>query len=162
MEWPYFLNLMKGGVVFDMAAILYINSLYLVLAIIPLDLRFNKYYQIFLKYLFVIINGIALAANVSDFIYYKFTLRRTTADVFQQFENETNLTGLILRFFVDYWYAVIVWIIFLFLLSWLYSVVKVTGPQLKNRLVYYVSGLVAMLIIMTTSCAQYVKLKCRS
>ena len=149
MEWPYFLNLMKGGVVFDMAAILYINSLYLVLAIIPLDLRFNKYYQIFLKYLFVIINGIALAANVSDFIYYKFTLRRTTADVFQQFENETNLTGLILRFFVDYWYAVIVWIIFLFLLSWLYSVVKVTGPQLKNRLVYYVSGLVAMLIIMT-------------
>ncbi len=146
---PYLWQLMQGGVVFDTAAILYINSLYIILMIIPLNLRFNRYYKIGLKYLFVATNGFAIMTNVADFIYYKFTLRRTTADVFVQFENETNLGGLFFHFIVDYWYAVVVLILFLALLAILYSVVKVTGPQLKNQLAYYTSGVVAMLIIMT-------------
>ncbi|HOX84312.1 MAG TPA: hypothetical protein PLS08_14890, partial [Chryseolinea sp.] len=149
VTWQYFLHLMQGGLVFDVAAILYVNSLYIVLMMIPLNLRFNRYYQIVLKFLFVITNGLALTSNVADFIYFKFTLRRTTADVFQQFENETNLSGLLYHFIIDYWYAVVVLIVFQFLLIWLYSVVKVTGPQLKNRIVYYASALTMMVIIMT-------------
>ncbi len=149
MTWSYFLNLMKGGLVFDLAAILYVNSLYIVLMMIPLNLRYNKYYQIVLKYIFIISNGLALTANVVDFIYFKFTSHRTTADVFQQFENETNLTGLLFHFIIDYWYAVLVLIVLLFLLIWFYSVVKVSGPQLKNRIVYYTAGLMMMVTIST-------------
>ncbi len=103
MTAPYFMRLLKGGLVFDLSAILYINALYIVLIMVPLNFRFNTYYQKIVKYMFIITNGIALAANVSDFIYYKFTLCRTTADVFRQFENETNMPGLIGRFILDYW-----------------------------------------------------------
>jgi phosphoglycerol transferase MdoB-like AlkP superfamily enzyme len=145
----YLLQLMKGGLVFDLAAILYINSLYLVLVIIPLNLRFNKYYQLGLKILFIVTNGLALTSNVADFIYFKFTLRRTTADVFRQFENEINLSGLLFSFMLDYWYAVVVLILFLVLLITLYSAVKVTGPQLKNTAAYYISGGVVMFTTIT-------------
>ncbi len=149
VKTPYFWHLMKSGLVFDASAILYVNVLYIALMVFPLNIRFNRYYQISLKYLFVITNGFALAANVADFIYYKFTLRRTTVDIFRQFENETNLAGLLYHFVVDYWYAVVVLLMFLFLLIVFYNVVRVRGPQLKNEMAYYVSGIVAMLIVIT-------------
>lgn len=147
MTFVNFIRLLAGGVKFDLTAALYVNMLFIVLMIIPLDLRFNKYYQLSLKYLFFITNGIALAANVIDFIYYKFTLRRTTADVFSQFENEINLGGLFGRFLIDYWYAVIFWIALLVAMIKVYARIKLDGPLMQNRWTYYVGGLAAIPLI---------------
>lgn len=147
MTWGNFLRLMGGGVQFDLTAVLYVNMLFILLMIIPLDLRFNRHYQTFLKYLFLTTNGIALAANVSDFIYYKFTLRRTTADVFRQFENEVNLGGLFYQFLIDYWYALIFWVALMVLMVKVYDGIKLAGPMIENRWTYYVSGLVAIPVI---------------
>lgn len=89
-----FMRILWGGFWFDLTAVLYINVIILILSIIPVDLRFRAGYQTTIKVFYYILNGLALAANVMDFIYYKFTLRRTTADVFDQFENESNLFSL--------------------------------------------------------------------
>ncbi|MBL0743971.1 LTA synthase family protein [Chryseolinea lacunae] len=144
--------LMMGGVRFDLVTMLYSNLLFILLMILPLNLRFNRYYQSTLKYVFFITNGIALAMNVADFIYYRFTLRRTTADVFRQFDNETNMTGLWIRFVVDYWYATVFLIALLALMVFLYNRVSIAGPQLKNRVANYVLGglavpLIALLVV---------------
>lgn len=147
MTVDQFLPLMGGGLVFDLATLLYVNMLYIVLMIIPFDFRFNRYYQRSLQYLFFITNGIALAANVSDFIYYQFTLRRTTADVFLQFQNETNMAGLWLKFFIDYWYAALCWVLFMFVLIVIYNRMQVIGPQLKNKTVYYLLGIITVPVI---------------
>src|SRR5688572_31226127 len=88
MTFGNFLRLETGGIRFDLSAVLYLNALFILLMILPFNFRFNFYYRQILKYLFLVINSLALATNVADFIYYRFTLRRTTADVFQQFENE--------------------------------------------------------------------------
>src|SRR5690606_22670566 len=82
------LYLMIGGLRFDLSAGLYTNALFIVLKLVPLNYRVNAKFQTGLRYLFFVTNGIALAANVADFIYYRFTLRRTTPDVFRQFEHE--------------------------------------------------------------------------
>lgn len=142
-----FMRLLWGGMRFDLTAVLYVNMLYIVLMILPLDIRFNHYYKRSLQYLFFVTNGIALAANVSDFIYYKFTLRRTTADVFTQFENETNLTGLFLQFLVDYWYALVFWIALMAVMVRIYNRIMLRGPMLENRWTYYISGLVAVPLV---------------
>jgi phosphoglycerol transferase MdoB-like AlkP superfamily enzyme len=142
-----FLSLMAGGFKFDLVSVLYVNMLFILLSVIPLDIRFKFAYQETLKYIFLITNGFALALNVCDFIYYKFTLRRTTADVLRQFENEENIAGLLLRFMVDYWYAVIFWIVLIGFMVKLYNLTRVWGPQTKNRIAYYVSGLVAIPVI---------------
>lgn len=141
------LRLMSGGLRFDLTAVLYVNMLFILLVIIPLDFRFHKYYQVFLKYLFFITNGVALAANVSDFIYYKFTLRRTTADVFRQFENEVNFGGLLYRFLFDYWYALAFWILLVVIMVKIYDRIKISGPMIANRWTYYLGGLALIPLI---------------
>jgi arylsulfatase A-like enzyme len=147
MSASHFLYLLWGGLRFDLTAVLYINALIILMMIVPLDLRFTHTYQQIIKYQFFVLNGVAVAANVIDFIYYKFTLRRTTADVFRQFENEQNISGLLFQFLVDYWYALIFWIIMLFIMVKLYNKVRVWGPQVKNRLVYYIGGLALIPVI---------------
>lgn len=136
------LRLMSGGLQFDLVAVLYINMVFIVLMILPFDFRFRYGYQEITRYLFFLTNGFALFMNVSDFIYYKFTLRRTTADIFIQFKNEYNLPELVLQFLVDFWYAVLFWMALIFLMVKLYNRIKIWGPQTRNRITYYVSGII--------------------
>jgi hypothetical protein len=142
MTLSNFLTLLAGGMKFDLVVVLYANVLLLLLTLLPFDFRFRYAYQEFLRYLFFITNGFAIALNVCDFIYYKFTLRRTTADIFKQFKNEENIGGLLLQFLVDYWYAALFWILLVVLMVKLYNRIKVWGPQTRNRIVYYVTGIV--------------------
>lgn len=139
-----FLVIMAGGIRFDLTALLYTNLLFIVLMIIPLPVRFNAVYQTVVKWIFFVFNGIALAMNVADFIYFKFTLRRTTGDIFQQFENETNMSGLFFRFIFDYWYATFFWIALIAAMVWLYNRTRLQGPMLKNKVYYYVTGTIAV------------------
>lgn len=141
------LKLMGGGLVFDLVTLLYFNALYILLMIIPLDIRFRKGYQNALRILFFVTNGFALATNTADFIYYQFTLRRTTADVLLQFQNETNMISLWFKFIIDYWYAVLFLISMITLMVWLYNRISIQGPQVKNRLVYYVGGILSIPLI---------------
>jgi phosphoglycerol transferase MdoB-like AlkP superfamily enzyme len=141
------LRLMLGGLQFDLTALIYTNALVIIMMILPFEFRFNKMYQRISSILFYVCNGVALAANVVDFIYYPFTGRRTTADVFQQFENETNMGGLFFRFLIDYWYALVFWMVLIALMVWLHRKIKMEGPQLKNRFAFYGFGVLAIPLI---------------
>ncbi len=147
MGFKKFMWLLWGGLQFDLSAMLYINILYILLMILPFDFRFKYSYQEVSKYIFFILNGFALATNVADFIYYQFTLRRTTADVFRQFKNEKNLGGLLAEFLFRYWYVVICWILLILLMVKIYNRIKIWGPQMKNRTMYYTTGFFALPLI---------------
>ena len=82
MTFTHFLVIMVGGLKFDTVAIFYTNSLFLLLHIIPFKFRYYKMYQTVLFYLYIVTNGIALLANFIDYVYYAFTLKRTTFSVF--------------------------------------------------------------------------------
>ena len=142
-----FLWLLWGGLQFDLTAMLYVNTLFILLMIIPFDFRFRYQYQEFLRYLFFITNALALATNVIDFIYYRFTLRRTSADVFRQFENERNIGGLFFQFLLDYWFAVLFWILLVLIMVKVYNRIRIWGPQMKSRTMYYTSGFFALPLI---------------
>ena len=136
-----------GGIRFDLTAVLYLNLLFILLMIIPFNFRFGKLYQRFLKYLFVVTNTLAIVANIADTVYYRYTLRRTTLSVIRQFENEKNVGGLFTRFLVDYWYALFFVILLVWTMVFLYNRIQIKGPMLENRIVYYASGVISMLII---------------
>jgi phosphoglycerol transferase MdoB-like AlkP superfamily enzyme len=136
-----------GGLKFDLAAMLYVNSLFILLFILPFNFRFHSIFKIVVRWLFFLTNGVAIAANVIDFIYYKFTARRTTADVFRQFENETNLSELLFSFLIDYWYGVLCWLLLMGVMVWLYNRISYDGPALRNRVSYYVSGVLLMPLV---------------
>jgi phosphoglycerol transferase MdoB-like AlkP superfamily enzyme len=142
-----FLNILLGGIKFDLVAVLYTDMLFILLMIVPLYVRFQAGYQQVVKWVFYVVNGIALAMNVGDFIYFKFTGRRTTGDIFQQFENERNIGGLVFRFIFDYWYATLFFIALMALMVWLYNKIELRGPVVKNKIAFYIGGILALPII---------------
>ena len=137
MTWARMATIMLGGLKFDLSAVLYINSLLILLTIIPLKTRFHPLYQKMLHYIFIITNGIGLAVNVADSVYYRYTLRRTTISVFSQFENEQNFGALFFSFLIDYWYGFVFFFILLFLFIKLSNRIRISVPQFKNKWMFY-------------------------
>jgi phosphoglycerol transferase MdoB-like AlkP superfamily enzyme len=128
---------MKGGLMFDISAVVYINMLFILLHIIPLEIRYSSIYQSILKYLFFITNGFALAMNGMDFVYYRFVDKRATADVFQTFAQDDNNSKLFFRFLIDYWPAALFIFFLWFLMIYLYSKVRSEKPVNVNKAAYY-------------------------
>lgn len=147
MTLPRMSRILLGGLKFDLAAILYLNSLFILLTIVPLAVKFNPTYQKILKYVFWVTNGIGLAINIADNVYYRYTLRRTTVSVFSQFENEQNFGALFFSFLIDYWYGFAFFLIVLYGFIKLSKQIKVSGPQLTNRWAFYGSAFVLMPLI---------------
>ncbi len=140
-------RIMLGGLKFDLSAILYSNSLFILLMILPITFRFKNWYQQILKWIFIVTNSVALAVNTADFVYYRFTLRRTTVSVFSQFKNEQNGAALFFQFVWDYWYMVLFWMGLVAMLIIGYKKIKYVGPQLENRWSFYISSFAMMALI---------------
>lgn len=120
-----FLVMMAGGLKFDVAALLYLNILFILFQIVPISFRYRDAWQIFSKWLFIITNSLGLMANFIDFVYYRFTLKRTTASVFEQFSNEQNKLKLGLDFLKDYWYILILYGLMIWILVKIYNLIQI-------------------------------------
>lgn len=146
-DWP---SILHGGWVFDRAAMLYYNGLFLVLMLapIPYSWRISDRYQKIIKWFFYFFNSIALLLSCIDIIYYRFTLRRTTTSVFKEFSHEQNKTSLGIKFLIDYWYILIIFLALVFLMVWLYKFVKIkaSAEVYKNKILYYTKATVIFLI----------------
>ena len=103
----HLLEMIMGGWRFDLTALLYLNSLYILLILlpIPIQIRNNKHYIRITNYSFYIPNIIGLIANCMDMVYVRFTDRRTTCTLFTEFQNDGNLTEIILQAAGQYWYV---------------------------------------------------------
>ncbi len=123
-EW---LRISQGGLVFDIAAMFYFNIVVLVLMTLPIPpaWRMNNIYQKCIKYLFILTNSVAVLLNCIDFIYFRFTLRRTTVPVIKEFQHEKNGGALAINFLIDFWYVALIFIALIALLIWLNNRFKV-------------------------------------
>ncbi|MBR6432178.1 MAG: LTA synthase family protein, partial [Muribaculaceae bacterium] len=121
-------DLIKGSLQFDTSAIAYTNMLWVVLMLLPLHLKERPTYHRVLRWLFVVLNGLALIVNLADAVYFPFTLRRTTSTVIKEFGNEGNLAGIILGEALHHWYLVLLAVALIAALWWLYR-----QPRLDHR-----------------------------
>jgi phosphoglycerol transferase MdoB-like AlkP superfamily enzyme len=133
-----FISIMKGGLLFDISATVYINMLFILFEILPFDFRYNNTYDKILKYLFFVSNGLAIAINCADFIYYRFVLKRATADVFKTFENESHMGKMFFKYLFDYWYLLLFFIFICLLMVYLYNKVRIKKPEPSNKIIYYI------------------------
>lgn len=122
IEGETWADLLVGGVRFDVSALLYLNCIYLIFSLLPIT---YKGWEWFWRAWFIGTNALALLANFIDFVYYRFTLKRTTTSVFQQFSNEQNKLKLGLDFLGDYWYLFLLYALSIWLLVKLYDLVQV-------------------------------------
>ena len=117
----YSFNVWRGGLLFDTSAIIYTNALYILLMLLPFR---QSGYQQCCKWLYLIINGVALAINLADSVYFQYTMRRTTTTVFSEFSNEGNLGSIIGTEFIHHWYLVLLFMGVMWLLWRLYATPK--------------------------------------
>ena len=107
LSFSHLIEMLGGGLVFDTSAILVTNIPYIVLMLLPWHRKENDTYQQICKWVFIVINGLALAINLCDSVYFRYTMRRTTTTVFSEFSNEGNLGSIFLTETLHHWYLVI-------------------------------------------------------
>ena len=107
LSFSHLMEMLGGGLVFDTSAILVTNIPYIVLMLLPWHRKENNTYQLICKWVFIVINGLALAINLCDSVYFRYTMRRTTTTVFSEFSNEGNLGSIFLTETLHHWYLVI-------------------------------------------------------
>ena len=117
-------EMLHGGLVFDTSAILVTNIPYIVLMLLPVHRKENRTYQQLCRWVFVIINGLAFLVNLCDAVYFRYTMRRTTTTVFNEFSNEGNLIGIFLR---EAWGHLYLVFIFVLIVWGLYRFYQSTG-----------------------------------
>ena len=99
-------ELLGAGLVFDTSAILVTNIPYIVLMLLPWHGKERPAYQQLCRWVFVIVNSLALAINLIDACYFRFTMRRTTTTVFSEFANEQNLGSIFFTEALNHLYLV--------------------------------------------------------
>ena len=108
LTWPHLAEMLKGGFLFDSSAIMYTNALWIVMVLLPLHLKEVPAYHKVCKWLFVVVNSLAVVMNLADCVYFQYTSRRTTSTVFSEFSHEGNLVGIFGTELIRHWYLLLI------------------------------------------------------
>ncbi len=133
----HLMEMLLGGMRFDLTAILYLSSVYLLLALLPLPeyVRNSKAYDIVERVFYFVPNGVGIIANCMDIAYLPFSDRRTTMAVFKEFAHDNNILSVIFQGMGDYWFVTLFGIFMLVIMVVGYR--RHTMPIALNRPVYY-------------------------
>ena len=131
LSFSHLMEMLGGGLVFDTSAILVTNIPYIVLMLFPLHQKETRFYKQLCKWVFLIINSLALAINLCDAVYFRFTMRRTTTTVFSEFSNEGNLGSIFLTETLRHWYLVLVFVLLVWLMYRLYRTTNLDSRKLS-------------------------------
>lgn len=105
-----------GGIRFDWMTITILYSPFLIGLFV-----FPSSKSKVLKYLFLFSSTLALFFNLMDIEYFKFTGKRTTADLFTTSGMGNDFVQLIPAFLADYWYFVLLFIALIYCVNWLFE-----------------------------------------
>jgi len=118
LNWPLFsgtmafghgIELFGAGLLFDTPAILYTNAVILLMFLLPLHWKERPAFYRAARWIYTIVNSIAVYMNLMDCVYFPFTGKRTTTSVFAEFSGES--TGEMLKIFagqfISHWYLVL-------------------------------------------------------
>ena len=147
-ELHYTQEVFWGGLVFDTSAILYTNVLWVLMMLFPWYRKENSTYHQVCKWVYLVVNGIALAMNLADAAYFPFTMRRTTTTVFGEFSNEGNLGRIFGLELINHWYLVVLFIVVMTLMWWGYKTPQLYYRKMTSKVKYHVVSIVALLVFL--------------
>ena len=141
--------LFKGGIQFDLSALLYINSLYMAMQLIPFRFRSNGIYQTVARWWFIVTNSLAVIINCMDIPFFRFTNRRTTWSIFSEFGNEStgSISKIIFSAMLEYWYVTLFAIVAVALLVILYRTPRKQTSGRRLNFIYYPAHTVLLVIV---------------
>ena len=134
------------GLRFDVAAICRINSVFIILSILPFAFVEKAGYQKLLNLIFLLSNIPFVIVNIVDYEYYKFTGQRASLSVLDM---GTDVTDQIGQLSFHYWYLAIIALLFSFALYY-FLPARALVPVLQiQRRAHRTRGFVALLLVST-------------
>jgi len=119
------------GLRFDISGLLMLNTPFILLMSLPLTVRKSKAWRGFAGFVFYAANILGLMANFIDSVYFRFTQKRMTGDIFNYLTEDVDIMGLMPQFIKDYWFYLFTFGVFALLLIVISRRVKYR-PQSKQ------------------------------
>ena len=127
-----------AGLRFDPFTLVIFNIPLIFFNTLPFSLRFSGWYQAILNIIFYITNSVAMAINLIDVIYFRFSQKRMTIDIFSYLTEAGDEVGSLIPLFIwDFWYVFVFWIIFIVALIWSTQKIQV---EKKSSQIYTVKN----------------------
>ncbi len=93
------------GLRFDISVLLMLSPLFILVNTLPIPFRTHRVFQKIINIPTIIVLVLAISLNMSDAIYYRFTLKRMTFDIFSYLFSMETFWDVAPQFLVDFWYA---------------------------------------------------------
>lgn len=117
-EW---MGILWGNVVFGAATIAAFLCPYMLMMLLPLEVRWKRWYRIVAELLYVLPVAFIVIPRGANMAYYQYTYRLLSDEIFSYLGISGQMGSLAPHFAVDYWYAwvvpLVVFILFLILNS---------------------------------------------
>lgn len=127
------LGLMWWGLRFDLTAVVYFNALFIVMRFLPGRFTSGRVYLRVTDWIYYITNSLMLALNVADIPFFRFTGSRMRWFSLVNMSGESNIVGVVLSYFKDYWWAFVAGILLIALAVWLYGRVRIVPVELSRK-----------------------------
>lgn len=144
-----YLNIAYHGFAFDTTAILYVNSLFILLSLLPLVINMKTYYQKILFWLYFITNGIAYGMNFGDFVYYRFSQARLTTAAMHVAQHESNLFKVFLVSVLQNPFVLISFVGLMATWVYLYRIVKIGERKPLKLVPYFILSVLTLCAVAT-------------
>ena len=138
-------ELLRGSLLFDTAAVCYLNIPYILALLLPLHLKEGAFTQKLTHILYTVGVAVGVIANFADSVYVPFTGRRSTWSVFSEFSNEGNIAKIIGVELVNHWYLTIGALLIIWAAYKLYRPAK--GYEKGELKSYYITRVAALLVV---------------
>lgn len=111
-------NILKGGLRFDLSAIMYLNALWILLTLLfPLDLQ-HKTGRKLISLSFWLPNTIAFLLEISDWVYFNFNRKRATIEIFDLIFSKGDFLNLLPNYLQKFWFVPLIAACCITLLIW--------------------------------------------
>ncbi len=137
ISWSELGQLIRGAMLFNTSSIVYANTLFIALSLLPFRFRGRGWYRKVLSCYYIVVNSLLIvAANLSDAVYFRYTQKRLTAEEIFFADNENSIQ-LVLKFAGENWTLLLIGVALIALLVVGYRR-KVTPEFLTRGAVSYI------------------------
>ena len=107
------LMILLGNIHFGISTTAIVLVPYFLLNVIPIRLRWKPIYKNISETIYIISVSVMMIANLADTIYFQWTLRRTTGDIFKYLTVGGDMGNLVPQFLSDFWMYVVGFVVLL-------------------------------------------------
>ena len=125
------------GLRFDFSVLFMIAALLIIANALPFGFRRNHIYQKIINVISLIIASIAIIFNFVDAVYFRFTLKRMTFDIFNYLDTNGGFLDLAPSFIIDFWYVSLVSVLSIILLVYLFTRIRLNRKIEKTGWRFY-------------------------